>query len=166
MRHFQALVQIDSSDPPGNETRVAEYVKKVLEADGIPGDGGCEGSGARQYHCADERQRLQATAADHGAQRYRSRGSLQVDVPPFSAARQGGYVYGRGTLDDKSDLLAAMMTMLMLKRQKTQLDRDVIFVSEAGEEASTGPGIEYLVNQHWNDIDAEIRSCGKRRSAR
>ncbi len=31
----------------------------------------------------------------------------------------------------------------------------MIFVSEAGEEASTGPGIEYLVNQHWNDIDAE-----------
>jgi acetylornithine deacetylase/succinyl-diaminopimelate desuccinylase-like protein len=49
-----------------------------------------------------------------------------------------------------------MMTMLMLKRQKTPLDRDVIFVSEAGEEASTGPGIEYLVNEHWNDIDAEF----------
>ena len=76
--------------------------------------------------------------------------------PPFSATRQGGYVYGRGTLDDKSDLLATMMTMLMLKRQKTPLDRDVIFVSEAGEEASTGPGIEYLVNEHWNDIDAEF----------
>src|SRR5665213_3180217 len=36
LRHFQALVQIDSSDPPGNETRVAEYVRKVLEAEGVP----------------------------------------------------------------------------------------------------------------------------------
>jgi len=36
MHHFQALVRIDSTDPPGNETRVAEYVKGVLEADGIP----------------------------------------------------------------------------------------------------------------------------------
>src|ERR1017187_2056695 len=36
MRHYQALVRIDSTDPPGNETRVADYVKKVLEADGIP----------------------------------------------------------------------------------------------------------------------------------
>ena len=36
MRHFQALVRIDSTDPPGNETKVAEYVKKVLDADGIP----------------------------------------------------------------------------------------------------------------------------------
>ncbi len=49
-----------------------------------------------------------------------------------------------------------MMTMLMLKRQNTPLDRDVIFVSEVGEEASTGPGIEYLVNEHWKDIDAEF----------
>src|SRR5438309_11199997 len=36
MRHFQALVQIDSTNPPGNETKVAEYVKKVLDAEGIP----------------------------------------------------------------------------------------------------------------------------------
>src|SRR5438067_1138099 len=36
MRHFQALVRIDTTDPPGNETRVVEYVKKVLEAEGIP----------------------------------------------------------------------------------------------------------------------------------
>src|SRR3954468_9984013 len=36
LRHFQALVQIDSTNPPGNETRVANYVKGVLEAEGIP----------------------------------------------------------------------------------------------------------------------------------
>ena len=35
MRHFQALVQLDTTNPPGNETRVVEYVKKVLEAEGI-----------------------------------------------------------------------------------------------------------------------------------
>jgi acetylornithine deacetylase/succinyl-diaminopimelate desuccinylase-like protein len=36
------------------------------------------------------------------------------------------------------------------------LDRDVIFASEVGEEASTGPGIEYLVNERWSEIDAEV----------
>src|ERR1700678_3455600 len=36
MRHFQSLVQIDSTGAPGTETKVAEYVKKVLEAEGIP----------------------------------------------------------------------------------------------------------------------------------
>src|ERR1700759_2904486 len=36
MRHYQALIRIDSTDPPGNETRVVDYVKQVLEAEGIP----------------------------------------------------------------------------------------------------------------------------------
>src|ERR1019366_504938 len=36
LRHYTAVVQMDTTDPPGNETKVAEYVKKVLEAEGIP----------------------------------------------------------------------------------------------------------------------------------
>jgi acetylornithine deacetylase/succinyl-diaminopimelate desuccinylase-like protein len=156
MRHFQALVQIDSTDPPGNETRVAEYVKKTLEADGI----------ALMMVAKDpSRANIIARLKGNGSKRplliMGHSDTVRVDpakwiFPPFSAKRDGGYVYGRGTLDDKSDLLAAMMTMLMLKRANTPLDRDVIFVSEPGEEAATGPGIEYLVNEHWNDIDAEF----------
>src|SRR4051794_39826482 len=36
LKHYQAVVQIDSTDPPGNETNVVNYVRKVLEAEGIP----------------------------------------------------------------------------------------------------------------------------------
>src|SRR5262245_47752151 len=35
LRHYRALVQIDSSNPPGNETAVVDYLRKVLEAEGI-----------------------------------------------------------------------------------------------------------------------------------
>ena len=156
MRHFQALVQIDSSDPPGNETRVAEYVKKTLEADGIP-----VMMVAKDPARANIIARLKGNGSKKPLLIMGHSDVVRVDpakwtFPPFSATRQGGYVYGRGTLDDKSDLLAALMTMLMLKRQNTPLDRDVIFVSEAGEEGYTPPGIEYLVNEHWSDIDAEF----------
>jgi len=155
MRHFQALVQIDTTDPPGNETRVAEYVKKVLEAEGIPAV-----LAAQDPARANVIARLKGNGSKRPLLIMGHSDTVRVDagkwtVPPFSAARQGGYVYGRGTLDDKSDLMAAMMTMLLLKRSHVPLDRDVIFVSEAGEEASTGPGIEYLVNERWNDIEAE-----------
>src|ERR1700691_55052 len=156
MRHFQALVRIDSTDPPGNETKVAEYVKKVLDAEGIP---------AILVAQDPARANLIARLKGNGSKRplliMGHSDVVRVDpskwtFPPFSATRKDGYVYGRGTLDDKSDLLATMMTMLMLKRQKTPLDRDVIFVSEAGEEGYTLPGIQYLVNEHWSDIDAEF----------
>ena len=36
LRHFRALLQIDTSNPPGNETKAAEYLKQVLDAEGIP----------------------------------------------------------------------------------------------------------------------------------
>ncbi|HEX5228181.1 MAG TPA: M20/M25/M40 family metallo-hydrolase [Bryobacteraceae bacterium] len=155
MRHFQALVQIDSTDPPGNETRVAEYVKKVLEAEGIP-----VMMVAKDPSRADIIARIKGNGSKRPLLIMGHSDTVRVDpakwtFPPFSATRKDGYVYGRGTLDDKSDLQAALMVMLMLKRMKTPLDRDVIFVSEAGEEAATGPGIEYLVNEHWSDIDAE-----------
>ena len=156
MRHFQALVQIDSTDPPGNETKVAEYVKKVLDAEGIPAT-----LVAKDPARANLIARLKGNGSKKPLLIMGHSDTVRVDLakwtfPPFSATRQGGYVYGRGTLDDKSDLNAALMTMLMLKRSHVPLDRDVIFVSEAGEEASTGPGIEYLVNEHWSEIEAEI----------
>jgi acetylornithine deacetylase/succinyl-diaminopimelate desuccinylase-like protein len=156
LRHFQALVQIDSTNPPGNETRVADYVKKVLEAEGIPVT-----LAAQDPARANVIARLKGNGSKRPLLIMGHSDTVKVDpekwvFPPFSAHLDGGFIYGRGTLDDKSDLAAALMTMLLLKRQGTPLDRDVIFVSEVGEEASTGPGIEYLVNERWPEIDAEI----------
>ncbi len=156
MAHFQGLVRIDSTDPPGNETRVVDYIKKVFDAEGI------------QYKVVAKdpaRANIIARIKGNGSKRplliIGHSDTVKVDeskwkFPPFSATRDGGWVYGRGTLDDKPNLMAAMMTMVLLKRNKVPLDRDVIFLSEAGEEASTGPGIDYVVNEHFADIDAEF----------
>jgi len=156
LKHYSALIQIDSTDPPGNETKVVDYVKKVLDAEGIP------------YIIAAKdplRANLIARLKGNGSKKpiliMGHTDTVKVDAakwtfPPFSAARDGGFIYGRGTLDDKDNLTASMMTMVLLKRSGIKLDRDVIFVAEAGEEAATGPGIDFLVNEHWQDIEAEI----------
>jgi acetylornithine deacetylase/succinyl-diaminopimelate desuccinylase-like protein len=75
---------------------------------------------------------------------------------PFSAHREGGWVYGRGTVDDKDNVAAALMTMLLLKRQQVALDRDVIFLAEAGEEGAVQLGIQFMVENHFAEIDAEF----------
>src|SRR5262249_60736459 len=75
--------------------------------------------------------------------------------PPFAATRDGGWVYARGTVDDKDNLTAGVMTLLLLKRFNVPLDRDVIFLSEAGEEGASNFGIGFMVSQHYPEIDAE-----------
>ena len=155
MRHYQAVLRLDTRNPPGNEHIVAEYVKKVLDAEGIPS----------QIVGSDmNRPNLVARLKGNGRKRplliMGHSDVVTVDdakwkFPPFSATRDGGYVYGRGTVDDKDNLTASLMTLLLLKRLKVPLDRDVVFVSESGEEGSTGVGIGYLVKEHFADIDAE-----------
>jgi acetylornithine deacetylase/succinyl-diaminopimelate desuccinylase-like protein len=52
--------------------------------------------------------------------------------------------------------VAALMVILQLKRMNTLLDRDVIFLAESGEESNTSVGIGFMVNEHWQDIEAEF----------
>ena len=68
-----------------------------------------------------------------------------------------GYVWGRGTPDDKDKLTANLMTLLLAKRAGLPLDRDLIFLAESAEEIdSKGVGIRFMVNQHFDAIDAEF----------
>jgi len=155
LRHFQALVRIDTQDPPGNETKAVNYIKQVLEADGIPVT-----VAAKDPPRANAIARIKGNGSKRPVLIMGHTDTVKVDpskwkFPPFSATRDGGYVYGRGVLDNKWQVAANIETMLLLKRRNVPLDRDVIFVAEAGEEAATGPGIEYLVNERWTDIDSE-----------
>jgi len=156
MRHFQALVRFDTSDPPGREQEAAEYLVNVLEAEGIP---------VETFALESHRPNVVARLAGNGSKKplliMAHTDTVNVDpakwtFPPFAATRDGGYVYGRGTVDDKDNVVAALMAMLTLKRQNVPLDRDVIFLAEAGEEGATRVGIQYMVNQHLPEIEAEF----------
>jgi acetylornithine deacetylase/succinyl-diaminopimelate desuccinylase-like protein len=77
-------------------------------------------------------------------------------VDPFAAILKDGYIWGRGSNDDKDKVASNLMTMLLLKRSNARLDRDVIFLAESGEEGTTGPGIDFMVSRHFDAIDAEF----------
>ncbi|MCZ2146462.1 MAG: M20/M25/M40 family metallo-hydrolase [Bryobacterales bacterium] len=152
MRHYQALLRINTSDPPGVELPAVEYLKRVLEAEGIP---------ARIFALDPKRPNLVARLKGSGGKRplliMGHTDVVNVDpgkwtFPPFGAVRNSGYVYGRGTLDDKDNLTACLMVMLTLKRMKTPLDRDVIFLAEAGEEGSVKYGILHMVPRFLDQL--------------
>ena len=69
--------------------------------------------------------------------------------------QRDGYIYGRGTLDDKDSVTAGLMLLLMLERENIELDRDVIFLAEAGEEGTPEVGVDFMGNEHWDEIAAE-----------
>ena len=155
LRHFTALLRIDTSDPPGNETEAAKYLAGVLEHEGIP---------VKLLALDPARANLVARIKGDGSARpiailghsdvvgaERSKWS----VNPFGAVRKNGFIYGRGATDDKEIVTAGLMVMLLLERRHVKLHRDVIFVAEAGEEGATSVGIDFLVRRHWDDIAAE-----------
>ena len=155
LRHFSELVKFDTSDPPGNEKPAADYLQTVLKQDGIA---------VETFALEPNRPNVVARLKGRGGKRplllMGHTDVVNVDPkkwthPPFGAARDGGYIYGRGTVDDKDNVVAGLMTMLMLKRGNIALDRDVIFLAEAGEEGSTRVGIHFLVENHFSSIDAE-----------
>ena len=155
LQHFQELVRFDTSDPPGGEAPAVAYLKAVLDKEGIP---------VEVFALEANRPNLVARLKGSGKKRplliLGHTDVVNVDPkkwthPPFGAVRDGGYIYGRGTVDDKDNVVASLMSMVMLKRLNVVLDRDVIFLAEAGEEGSTRVGIRFMTEQHFASIDAE-----------
>jgi acetylornithine deacetylase/succinyl-diaminopimelate desuccinylase-like protein len=156
LKHFQALIQADTSSPPGNEIRAVDYLKKVLDAEGIP----------YQVFAKDpQRPNLVVRIKGNGKKRpvlvLGHTDVVTVDAkkwtfPPFGATLDGGYVYGRGTVDDKDNLVAGLMLVLQLHRSKAALDRDVILLAESGEEGAPEVGAQFMIDNHFAAIDAEF----------
>lgn len=155
LTHFTKLVQINSADPGGSEQPVVAYLKAVLDREGIPN---------KILANDPKRPNIVARLKGNGKKKplliVGHSDTVNVDAkkwthPPFSAHREGGYIYGRGTVDDKDNLVAALMAIILAKRQNLALDRDLIFLSEAGEEGATQVGIAFLAKEHYPEIEAE-----------
>jgi acetylornithine deacetylase/succinyl-diaminopimelate desuccinylase-like protein len=170
LQHFQALLRIDTSSPPGNETKAVEYLKQVFEKEGIP----------YQVFAKDpSRANIVARLRGNGKKKpilvMGHTDVVTIDPAkwthkPFGADLDGGYVYGRGTVDDKDNLVAGLMMMIQLKRNKVALDRDVILLAESGEEGAPDMGAQFMADNHLDAINAEycfaegggvVRSGGK-----
>jgi len=158
VRILQDLIRIDTSNPPGGETRAAEYLKRILDREGIPSEilaldpargnlvARLKGSGRKKPMLVMGHTDVVGVERD----------AWSVDVDPFAGVIRDGYIYGRGAVDDKDTVAAALVAVLLLHRHKIPLDRDVIFLAEAGEEGTTRVGIDFVIERHWDKIAAEF----------
>ena len=175
---MQEYLRIDTSNPPGNEMRAVNFFKKILDQEGIenrafeyaPGRGDLwariphnTGGGPKRPIILLNHTDVVTSDASHWR------------VPPFSGEIKDGYIWGRGAQDMKDEGLAQLVVMVMLKREKVALDRDVIFLAVADEEAGdTGTdwfiaheadlleNAEFLINEGGENLleDGKVKYVG------
>jgi acetylornithine deacetylase/succinyl-diaminopimelate desuccinylase-like protein len=153
------LIRFDTTNPPGNELPAALYLKAALDEEGIT---------TTLFEPDTNRAALIGRIRGTGVSRPVillahmdvvgvERASWSCD--PFAGEIRGGYVYGRGAIDDKGMLAANLMTMLLLqrelKRTNARLSRDVVFVATSDEEAGGEWGMGWLIEHHAELLDAE-----------
>ena len=160
LAHLQAMIRLNTVNPPGNELTVARHLEEALKKEGIE---------THLFEPAPGRGALVARLKGNGSkQPVLIMGHMDVvgverdkwSVDPFAAEIKGDYLYGRGAIDDKGMLAANLETMLLLKRNVIDkggtLSRDVIFVANSDEEQSGDWGMGWLIKNHPELIKAEF----------
>lgn len=144
VKWLQQYIQINTVNPPGNEITSARFFASIFDAEGIP---------YQVVESSPGRGNIWARLEGGSAQALILLHHMDV-VPadrrfwssdPLSGELRGGYIYGRGALDTKSSGILHLAAFIALHRAKTPLNRDVIFMATADEEAGGHAGVGWLV---------------------
>lgn len=152
---LQALLRVDTTNPPGNETEAARYLQRVLAEDGLEAEiiESAEGRGnlvCRLESGTREPPLLLATHLD-----VVPAGDLERWThPPFGGELADGMIWGRGAVDMKNMVAMSAMVVKLLRRREARLRRDVIFAAVADEEAGCANGSRFLVERHPDKVRA------------
>ena len=148
---------INTTNPPGNELKAAEWLKAVL---------GREGIDAQIFEPRPGKANLYARVPGDGTARpliFLNHMDVVLASPeywrvdPFKGLVQDGYVWGRGALDMKGEAIVQLMTLLTLTRAGVALKRDVIFLATSDEEIGAGVGAGWVADNHPELVrDAEF----------
>ena len=152
---LQELIRIDTTNPPGNETRAAELLRDYLEESGVECD---------LYAKVPERANLVARIPGRGdgpRLALISHTDVVLADPaewsrdPFGGELVDGEVWGRGALDMKGQVVASAIAIATLAREGFRPAGDLIFVASADEEVGNGFGMEWLCAEHPDAVRCE-----------
>ena len=160
---LQQYIQIDTTNPPGKELTSARFLAAFLAREGIE---------ARLFESAPGRANLYARLRGDGSRKALMlvhhmdvvpADGAQWTAPPFGAQLRDGYMWGRGTLDNKGPGIMEVLSFVMLKRLKTPLARDVVLLAVADEEQGGGKGARYMMAEHFDlfsDVEFALNEGG------
>jgi acetylornithine deacetylase/succinyl-diaminopimelate desuccinylase-like protein len=150
------LIRVDTSNPPGNESKLSELLVTKLKPLGFAIDivptpqPGKSILFARLKGDGSARPVLIASHADVvGVEREK------WTVDPFAGVVRDGYIYGRGAIDFKGGIAVFASAVMRLAQNKVPLKRDVIFMVEADEEGARY-NTSWVAESHWDKMDCEF----------
>jgi len=156
---YKELVEINTTDSVGNTTRAAEAMAARLKAAGfaaadvqVLGPDQRKGNLVARYRGTGARKPLLLLAHLDVVEAKREDWSFD----PFTFLEKDGYFYGRGTSDDKGMASQFVANLIRLKQEGFTPDRDLILALTADEEGGQFNGVDWLVKNHKQLIDAEF----------
>jgi len=156
VRLLQDFTRIDTSNPPGDTRRAADFLAAVLERDGIA---------VTRYESAPGKAivlaHLSATTSPPAGKAILLLQHMDVvpvdraqwKIDPFAATIRGNELWGRGAFDMKGLGVAHLMAFLLLKREHVPLARDVVLLAESDEEVGGALGARWMIANHYAELD-------------
>jgi acetylornithine deacetylase/succinyl-diaminopimelate desuccinylase-like protein len=149
------LVRINTVNPPGNEAVTAKYISAIFQKEGISNEV-VEMAPGRSIVIA----RLQAGPLPDPSNALllvAHQDTVGIDAKkwnadPFAATIRDGYMWGRGSIDDKAMLAANIATIVELRRTGAHLTRDVLFLATDDEEQGGSASIKVTIQKYWDKI--------------
>ena len=140
-------LRIDTTNPPGNEAPAAAFLAGILEEAGVESTVLESESGRASLVARLPGRAGRGLALLHHSDVVPAEAS-EWSVDPFAGEIRDGYLWGRGAIDMKGMGVMQLMTVLALAREKVPLERDVVFVAVADEEAGGLMGAAWLTREH------------------
>jgi acetylornithine deacetylase/succinyl-diaminopimelate desuccinylase-like protein len=146
---LRQYLRIDTTVPPGNELRGARFYREILEREGVV---------VEVDEFAPGRANLLATLPGNGSRRplvlmnhidVVPADPSRWSVPPFGGVVKDGSIWGRGAQDMKTEGILQLLALVRAKREGLRLDRDILFLATADEEADFAGALRALSPEGW-----------------
>jgi acetylornithine deacetylase/succinyl-diaminopimelate desuccinylase-like protein len=155
LKTLQAYVRINTSNPPGDVTKAADFLVDLLKREGLD---------VKRYESAPGRSivlaRLKGSGSGKALMLQHHMDAVAADASrwardPFGAEIAEGKLWGRGAMDMKGIGVTQIYAFLLLHRLKVPLARDVILIAVPDEEVGGELGARWMLKNHYDELDPE-----------